>query len=182
MAELAATTTREPDAHLAWWHLGQALQWVWAYEGREPDTWAQAEAAFRRAAGLRPRRYPVPLRLRPESFDRVAAETLHSIPDELQTLLDNTSIVVRPLPALELVRDDGLEPDVLGLWLQSPAAYGGINALGDGGLDAIELYQLNIENVCGDLRSLHREIRTTVLHEVGHHFGMDHRELDDAGL
>ena len=182
MEALAAVTEREPEAHLAWWHLGQALQWVWTYEGRTPDAWARAEAAFRRAAWLRPRRYPIPIRLRPESFDRVAGETLQSIPGELQTLLDNTAIVVRPLPSIELVREDGLEPDVLGLWLQSPAAYGGIHTLGDGGLDAIELYQLNIENVCGDLRSLHREIRATVLHEVGHHFGMGHAELDDAGL
>lgn len=155
---------------------------MWSYEGREPGTWSRAEAAFRQAAALRPRRYAIPLRLRPESFDRVAGETLQSIPGELRSLLDNTSIVVRPLPALELVRDEGLEPDVLGLWQQSPAAYGGIEALGDGGLDAIELYQLNIENVCGDLRSLHREIRATVLHEVGHHFGMDHVALDDAGV
>jgi predicted Zn-dependent protease with MMP-like domain len=180
--ELAGVTARDPGAHLAWWHLGQALQWVWAYDGRAGDIWSRAETAFRRAAALRPRRYAIPVRLRPESFDRVAGETLRSIPGELQTLLDNTAIVVRPLPALELVREDGLEPDVLGLWLQSPAAYGGIEALGDGGLDAIELYQLNIENVCGDLRSLHREIRATVLHEVGHHFGMDHVALDDAGL
>ncbi len=104
------------------------------------------------------------------------------IPDELRDLLDNTAIVVRPLPSVEMVRDDGLEPELLGLWMQSPAAYGGISALGDGGFDAIELYQLNIENVCGDLRSLHREIRTTVLHEVGHHFGMDHEALEETGL
>lgn len=122
------------------------------------------------------------MRLRSESFDRVAGDALRTIPDELRDLLDNTAIVVRPLPSVEMVRDDGLEPELLGLWMQSPAAYGGIDALGDGGFDAIELYQLNIENVSGDLRSLHREIRTTVLHEVGHHFGLDHGALEEAGL
>lgn len=155
---------------------------MWAYDGRDPRVWARAEACFRRASLLHPRRYPVPLRLRPESFDRVAGEALQSIPEELRELLDNTAIVVRPLPSPQLVREDGLEPDLLGLWMQSPAAYGGMEALGDGGLDAIELYQLNIENVCSDLRTLHREIRATVLHEVGHHFGMDHGALDEAGL
>jgi predicted Zn-dependent protease with MMP-like domain len=174
----------EADARVAgaWWRLGQALQWVWEYDGHDADVWSRAENAFRRAAQLRPRAIAVPFRLRPESFDRVAEEALLSIPLQLRNLLDNTAIVARPLPALELVRDDGIEPDILGLWMQSPAGTGGIEALGDGGLDAIELYQLNIENVCPDLRSLHREIRVTVLHEVGHHFGMDHVELDDAGL
>ena len=144
--------------------------------------WSEAEAAFRRAAQCNPRRIPMPFRLRPESFDRIAEEALHSIPDGLRRLLDNTNLVARPLPAVELVRESGIEPDVLGLWIQSPAGHGGITALGDGGLDAIELYQLNIENVCPDLRSLHHEIRRTVLHEVGHHFGMDHAALDDVGL
>ena len=162
--------------------MGQALQWVWEYDGRDAGVWADAEAAFRRAAQCNPRRIPLPFRLRPESFDRIAEEGLHSIPDRLRHLLDNTNVVARPLPSVELVRDNGIEPDVLGLWIQSPAGTGGIMALGDGGLDAIELYQLNIENVCPDLRSLHREIRRTVLHEVGHHFGMDHAALDDAGL
>lgn len=155
---------------------------MWTYDGRDDVTWKRAEAAFRRAAALRPRRYLIPVRLRSDSFDRVAGEALRTIPDELRDLLDNTAIVVRPLPSVEMVRDDGLEPELLGLWMQSPAAYGGVTALGDGGFDAIELYQLNIENVCDDLRSLHREIRTTVLHEVGHHFGMDHGALEEAGL
>lgn len=182
MAELSAATARDPQLHQGWWRLGQALQWVWAYDGHGDDAWAHAEAAFRAAAMLRPRRYPIPVRLRSESFDRVAGEALRSIPHELRELLDNTAIVVRSLPSVDLVREDGLPPDLLGLWMSSPGGYGGIETLGDGGLDAIELYQLNIENVCGDLRSLHREIRRTVLHEVGHHFGMDHGELDRAGL
>lgn len=155
---------------------------MWEYDGHDPQTWARAEAAFRRAARLHPRHYPIPVRLRQDSFDRVAEEALQAIPDPLRELLDNTAIVVRPLPSLDVVSGDGVEPDVLGLWIQSPAGTGGIEALGDGGLDAIELYQLNIENVCADLRTLHREIRATVLHEVGHHFGMDHDALHDAGL
>jgi len=166
----------------AWWRLGQALQWVWEYEGHGSQGWRRAEAAFRNAAELRPRRFAVPFRLRPESFDRIAEEALQSVPPVLAELLENTVIVARPLPAVEVVGEDGVDPHVLGLWTQSPAGTGGIEALGDGGFDAIELYQLNIENVCPDLRALHREIRSTVLHEVGHHFGLEHDELDEAGL
>ena len=182
MAELTQAVAAEPRDFAAWWRLGQALQWVWEYDGRDPDVWSRAESAFRRAAQLRPRGVAVPFRLRQDSFDRIAGEALASIPGELSRLLDNTAIVARPLPAIELVADDGIEPDVLGLWIQSPAGTGGIRALGDGGFDAIELYQLNIENISPDLRTLTREIRRTVLHEVGHHFGMDHHALDDAGL
>jgi predicted Zn-dependent protease with MMP-like domain len=46
----------------------------------------------------------------------------------------------------------------------------------------IALYQLNIETVCGDSASLDRQIRRVVMHEVGHHFHMDHDELRSVGL
>ncbi|MFN2582371.1 MAG: metallopeptidase family protein [Candidatus Dormibacteria bacterium] len=182
MRELSAATESSGAQAWSWWRLGQALQWMWECDGHDGAVWSRAEAAFRSAAQLRPRSIAVPFRLRADSFDRVAQEALDSIPPEFRRLLENTQIVVRPLPALELVTEDGIAPDILGLWTQSAAGVGGVQAIGDEGLDSIELYQLNIENICFDLRALHREIRRTVLHEVGHHFALDHEQLEAAGL
>ncbi|TMD05799.1 MAG: tetratricopeptide repeat protein [Chloroflexi bacterium] len=50
-------------------------------------------------------------------------------------------------------------------------------ALADDWPERIVLFQRNHENVCGSLGALREEIRRTVLHEVGHHFGMDEHEL-----
>ena len=49
--------------------------------------------------------------------------------------------------------------------------------------DRVVLFQRNIENISPDRETLLAEIRDTLLHEVGHHFGMDEdtlREIEDG--
>src|SRR5258708_7107753 len=58
-----------------------------------------------------------------------------------------------------------------------PGLSPGSAILGDDFPERIPLYQRNHENVCATLGDLVEEIRRTILHEVGHHFGMDHDEL-----
>ncbi|MRR51755.1 MAG: metallopeptidase family protein, partial [Rhodocyclaceae bacterium] len=43
--------------------------------------------------------------------------------------------------------------------------------------DRIELYQKNIEAICRSDREIVRQIRATVIHEVGHYFGLDEEAL-----
>jgi predicted Zn-dependent protease with MMP-like domain len=45
----------------------------------------------------------------------------------------------------------------------------------------IFVFQEDIELVSEDESALIREIRTTVFHEIGHHFGLGEGELDDLG-
>lgn len=45
--------------------------------------------------------------------------------------------------------------------------------------DAIILYQRNIEAICHSKQRLVEEIRLTLLHEIGHYFGMSEGELQD---
>jgi predicted Zn-dependent protease with MMP-like domain len=45
----------------------------------------------------------------------------------------------------------------------------------------ILLFQEDIELVSDSEADLIREVRTTVLHEIGHHFGMDEEDLDELG-
>mgnify|MGYP001602101261 FL=1 len=49
-------------------------------------------------------------------------------------------------------------------------------------LDAIHLYQRNIERVCRSRDEVASEIRTTVLHETGHFFGLSEEDLEEMGL
>jgi predicted Zn-dependent protease with MMP-like domain len=48
------------------------------------------------------------------------------------------------------------------------------------GPDRIVLYQKNIEAVCSTEAEVRREIRLTVIHELGHYFGMDEDQLKDV--
>ncbi|HEY2703040.1 MAG TPA: metallopeptidase family protein [Candidatus Dormibacteraeota bacterium] len=145
------------------WHLLGRLS-LWEEDG------AAADAAFRRAARLDPEEYVVPVRIASGEFDRTAAQIWATIPAAFQARLRNALVVVEPLPdADEVAR--GFDPDTLGIY------EGGTALAGDDWPERIVLYQRNHENVCGSLGALREEIRRTVLHEVGHHFGMDEHEL-----
>jgi len=44
--------------------------------------------------------------------------------------------------------------------------------------ESITIYQRPIEDYClGDPERIRKQVRSTVLHEVAHHFGMDHEEM-----
>ncbi len=48
------------------------------------------------------------------------------------------------------------------------------------GPDYVVLYQRNIEAVCSSEAELRDQIRRTVIHEIGHYFGMDEEQLKDV--
>jgi predicted Zn-dependent protease with MMP-like domain len=128
-----------------------------------------AITAFRRAAALRPQTYGVPHRVSRDRFTRLADEALAGIPDAFLAQMSNTMIVVDDLPDIDAVRE-GEDPDLLGL-------YEGATVLEHGLPERIVLYQRNHENVVSDDRELAEEVRETMRHEVGHHFGMEEDEL-----
>ena len=131
---------------------------------------AAAREAFRTANRIDPQTYVIPVRIAAGEFDRTAAEVFAAIPAGFRRLLDNAIVVAQPLPDADDV-EDGFDPDTLGV-------YEGAGALHSGDMpERIVLFQRNHENVCGSLGGLREEIRRTILHEVGHHFGMEEDEL-----
>ena len=133
-----------------------------------------AERDFRRAAQLAPEEYRVPFRQSAGEFETTIQEALREIPLPFRALLDkwNGQVSAMDCPSEEMVRD-GLSPDILGLY------QGVTDRERDRGLlpDKIILFQRTLENVCGNREELRREIRDTVRHEVGHHFGLSEDEL-----
>jgi predicted Zn-dependent protease with MMP-like domain len=47
--------------------------------------------------------------------------------------------------------------------------------------DAIYIFQEDVELVSESEKDLIQQVRITVLHEIGHHFGMDEDDLDELG-
>jgi predicted Zn-dependent protease with MMP-like domain len=160
-AYLDEAVTLEPDDAHAWNALGRVRIWL--------DDRDAAKDAFRRAATIDPEHFVVPLRIAGLEFDRIAAEVWRSVPATFKERMDNTIVAVEELPDEEDV-EEGTDPDMLGV-------YSGGTALSDDFPERIILYQRNHENVCATLGELAEEIRRTILHEVGHHFGMEHDEL-----
>jgi predicted Zn-dependent protease with MMP-like domain len=96
-----------------------------------------------------------------KQFEEAAQAAVDSIPDEFLSYLENTVFI------LEESSPDGL----LGL-------YEGATALSGLGMpERITLYKRAHEQACSSLDELVDEVQRTILHEVGHHFGMDEDDL-----
>jgi predicted Zn-dependent protease with MMP-like domain len=117
--------------------------------------------------------------MRRVAFRRLVSQALEDLPAEFLEKLDNVDVVVEdlPTPEQELTASSGPEEGLLmGLYEGIPltertSAYAGTLP------DRITLFQRNIEAVCESREEIVEEIRTTVLHEIAHHFGMDDERL-----
>ena len=115
-------------------------------------------------------------------FERLVDEALASLPAEFQPYMENVSVEIQPSPTQEHLAWLKKPPGglVLGLYVGVPLTRRTVSApvkLPD----RIVLFQDNIEAVCGSRRQIVRRIRHTVLHEVGHHFGLDEGRLRELG-
>ncbi len=82
----------------------------------------------------------------------------------------HSELPVRPAASRKLV---------LGVFIGTPATRRSIFDL-SAGPDRIILYRRNIEAVCRTDAEIRREIRQTVMHELGHYFGMSEEQLRDV--
>jgi predicted Zn-dependent protease with MMP-like domain len=96
------------------------------------------------------------------SFEQSVRRALDSLPAPIAAKLQNVAVVVED--------EDPEDPDLFGVCREDP--YMPVT---------IAIYRLPLEDEFPDRDDLEREIRVTVLHELGHYFGMDERELDELG-
>jgi predicted Zn-dependent protease with MMP-like domain len=111
----------------------------------------------------------------------VAEAALGELPARARALLQGIPIVIAELPA-EADVTKGLDPRVLGLFSGTPHGGGATGLGGQPGLTQIVLFRRNLERAARDEDELREEIRTTLLHETGHFFGLDEAALDELGL
>ncbi len=116
-------------------------------------------------------------------FRRLVDAAMDSIPEELFERIENLQIIVRTRPTPEELADADIGPHgtLLGLYQGYPLASRGSN-YGNTLPDRIFIYQESIELICATEDEVLQQIRTTVLHEVAHHFGIDDDRLHELGL
>ena len=96
------------------------------------------------------------------SFDEHVRRALDSLPPELAGGLENVAVVVE--------EENPADPDLFGLYDS-----------GDYGPHTVTIYRRPLEETFSDPAELEREIRITVLHELGHYFGLDEDRLAELG-
>jgi predicted Zn-dependent protease with MMP-like domain len=109
---------------------------------------------------------PIPV----DAFEVLVADALATIPDDLRAEMENVAIII----------DDESPPGPLfgvyeGIPLTKRGSYAGVNP------DRITLFLATICRSASTSDDLARRVRVTLLHEVGHHFGIDETRLHELG-
>jgi predicted Zn-dependent protease with MMP-like domain len=107
----------------------------------------------------------------PARFEAMVASALDSLPEELGELMSNVAVTVEHGPG---------PPHLLGLYQGIPltsrtTGYAGVLP------DRIIIYRMAICAICSTEDEVVDQVRRTVVHEVGHHFGIGDARLDELG-
>jgi predicted Zn-dependent protease with MMP-like domain len=107
-------------------------------------------------------------------FEALVERALRTLPRRFKEKIANVAIVVEDWADPETLRDVGIEPpDTLyGLYrgidlTHRDTSYGNVLP------DTIHIYQGPIEEDCADAAEMAELVRDTVIHEIGHYFGLD---------
>jgi len=116
-----------------------------------------------------------------EGFERLVADALASIPRRFRDAMKNIAIVVEDEPSPDLLDDLEIEPPgtLLGLYQGTPLterSWGFGNQLPD----RILIFQRPHERAARDEDDLVVAIAETLIHEIGHYFGLSETEIEDV--
>lgn len=114
-----------------------------------------------------------------DKLSEIADEEMKALPDAAQKLIGNVPILIEDYPSEALVQD-GVDPRVLGLFVGPALTEQGLG--GPPALNTIHLFHRNLEMEADSEDAIADEVRVTLLHEVGHFFGLDEDELEEMGL
>lgn len=148
---------------------------------RLPDSGEKSER--RRRLALLRSKGPAGQADRMERFERLVAEALEDIPEPFRSSMRNVAVIVEEYPDPQLLASLGLSrrEDLLGFYDGIP-----LTARGEGynlvPPDRIILYRKPILAICSTAGEIREQVRKTVLHEVGHHYGMTEEDLHRLGL
>jgi predicted Zn-dependent protease with MMP-like domain len=115
----------------------------------------------------------------PAEFERLVEEALRSLPRRFADLLQNIAVVVEEEPSdddLDLLEDD--DSELLGIYRGTALPHRTHDML-PSLPDQIAIFRGPILRVSRNRRAALREIRETVIHELGHYFGLSDDDMHD---
>lgn len=112
-------------------------------------------------------------------FEELVADALDVIPSELAAEMENVAVVVEEWPRPDQVPGRG--GTLLGLYEGVPLTSRGALTYAGVAPDRITIFRGPLSERAHDEADLAAQVRVTVLHEVGHHFGMTDARLRELG-
>jgi len=114
----------------------------------------------------------VAVRMDPQRFDELVSDALDLIPHELAAVMDNVVVLVADRHPEE--------PYLLGLYEGVALTERDSNYAGSLP-DTITIYRKALLDVCESKDEVVDQVAITVIHEIGHHFGIDDDRLHELG-
>lgn len=122
------------------------------------------------------------IRLTTQEFENVVEKALHDLPEKFANSLENIEIFVEDYPTLDVQRSMGISRrGLLGLYTGVPLPQRS-RTWAPLYPDRIVLYQRNLEAYSRTRTELIEQIQRTVLHEIGHYFGIHDKRLRQLGF
>jgi predicted Zn-dependent protease with MMP-like domain len=178
-AEVAAQAARDlPDAVVD-------ADVVYAALLERKGRYDEAEPYFLRAAAAAPDKYPPPVRMTRDEFDREVRKAMKKLPRQFRQCFDRVPVVIQDVPDAKLAKgpdNEHLAPDMLGLFDGVPLPETSEFDLPQVRPNTIYLFQRNLERAAKDRADLIEQIRITLYHELGHYLGFEEEDMDDLGL
>lgn len=115
-----------------------------------------------------------------KDFESAVAEALDNLPIEFAELMSNVTIQVQETPDAETIASLDLDPrfhTLFGLYTGVPLDQRG-GWYGNVLPDVIVLYRQPLLQACKGRKRLIHQIQLTLLHEIGHHFGLSEEEME----
>jgi predicted Zn-dependent protease with MMP-like domain len=121
-------------------------------------------------------------RVSKQAFGELVERALAELPPRFADFLEEVPVEVRDRPTAAQSQSARVEKGnlLLGLYHGRPLTHRSVE---DSGRfpDVIYIFQDPIQQVSDSEEQLIEQVRTTVLHEIGHHFGMSEKDLDRLG-
>src|SRR6476661_1063162 len=116
------------------------------------------------------------------TFERLVERALAELPQQFAEFLEEVPVEVRPRPTGAQLKRLGLGEDqlLLGLYEGIPLTERSVEHSGVRPA-VIYIFKEDVEDAANSEEDLIEQVRVTVLHEIGHHFGMDEEDLDELG-
>jgi predicted Zn-dependent protease with MMP-like domain len=113
------------------------------------------------------------VRIPDEDFETLVDDVFDSLPDDMVRPLENVAIIIQDQPP-------GARPRLYGLYTGHPLTRRGVYGFGELP-DRITLFRNNLEASCATVEELRARVRVTLVHEIGHYFGLDDARLQELG-
>ncbi len=125
----------------------------------------------------------VPHEVSEDEFARLVETAIEQLPDDYRRVIrDDVPVGVTDRPTREQLAEVGVPADelLLGLYegVPLPDRLADMPAMVP---DRIWLFRQDIEDFAEDADDLVEQVRVTLLHELGHYFGLDEDDLDHLG-